>query len=659
MRRSILIPTLLTLLLAVVSCQQGARHHSNSSAQDSILESQAIDNIDWRDSTLALCTKANDYFNHFQLDTLELFVPEAMKVCIEHNQIKQYYDLWSALPELYFAKEDFEKGFAEAKRMQDDALSRHDGYGLYMSYKLIGLGYAFSDNIEESVKFLRKAIDSFPKGEEEADLLTTYTYLYQTLDQLEEFEAIDTVMTEWKGILDHKPVVKTGTGFKGPNLWHFEYQALLAKHLMTVKKDLQAASEALDSAEYYLGDAADPIHLERLYYIRGALAREQGHYAESLSYIDRYEKTADELGDNSSKKVALFERSLTFETFRNYQDALTAYKQFSNLKDSLTNVDDREKLAELNKRFEVAELKLKNERQQMQAERHQHYLIILIVLIVLVTVIMFAYFKHRHAKRMAEMKAAQERIESELRIARDIQMSMVPSTFPDQEGLDMYASMTPAKEVGGDLYGYVHMGNKLYIAVGDVSGKGVPASLFMAQATRLFRTLATQSMMPAEICTRMNDALSGEDNESSMFVTFWLGLVDLQTGHLHFCNAGHNPPVIGNMPSSPQEEQGVDSPSFLDMQSNAPIGLWSGLEYEGEEIESIKGRTLFIYTDGLNEAENRQQERFGDDRLLDILRTTRFDSAQQVIDTLKAAVDAHRDGAEPNDDLTMMCVRIN
>ena len=271
--------------------------------------------------------------------------------------------------------------------------------------------------------------------------------------------------------------------------------------------------------------------------------------------------------------------------------------------------------------------------------------------IVLLTIffVIYTLVRRRHAHRMAEMRAAQERIESELQIARNIQMSMVPSQFPDYEGLDMYASMTPAKEVGGDLYGYLLLGDKLYFALGDVSGKGVPASLFMAQATRLFRTLAAQQMMPAEICTRMNDALSGEDNESGMFVTFFLGLVDLTTGHLDFCNAGHNPPIIGG---------GESHGDFLDMIPNAPIGLWPGLEYEGEEIDNIKGRPLFIYTDGLNEAEDPAQNQFGDDRLLDILRTTNFKSAQQVIDTLKAKVEAHRNGAEPKDDLTMMCVRI-
>jgi serine phosphatase RsbU (regulator of sigma subunit) len=255
-----------------------------------------------------------------------------------------------------------------------------------------------------------------------------------------------------------------------------------------------------------------------------------------------------------------------------------------------------------------------------------------------------------YRRRITKMQAAQERIESELRIARDIQMSMVPGLFPVREGLDMYASMIPAKEVGGDLYGYLLQGDKLYIAVGDVSGKGVPASLFMAQATRLFQTMAKQGMMPAEICTRINDALSGDDNENGMFVTFWLGLVDLTTGHLNFCNAGHNPPVIGG---------GEHHGDFLDMIPNAPIGLFPDFEYEGEEIDTIRGRPLFIYTDGLNEAENPQQEQFGDDRLLDILRDTHFDTARHVISTLTAEVETHRAGAEPNDDLTMMCLRVN
>jgi sigma-B regulation protein RsbU (phosphoserine phosphatase) len=256
----------------------------------------------------------------------------------------------------------------------------------------------------------------------------------------------------------------------------------------------------------------------------------------------------------------------------------------------------------------------------------------------------------RYIEELKETTAQKASIESELNVASNIQMSMLPSVFPDREGLDMFASMTPAKEVGGDLYGYLLKDDKLYFCVGDVSGKGVPASLFMAQVTRLFRTLANQMITPADICTQMNEALSGEENLTCMFVTLFIGLVDLNTGHLSFCNAGHNPPVIGG---------GEHHGEFLQMLPNFPIGVMPGLEFQGEEIDCIKGRPLFIYTDGLNEAENREHDQFGDDHLIDILRNTHFDTARQVVETLAAKVEEHRDGADPNDDLTMMCLRIS
>ena len=308
--------------------------------------------------------------------------------------------------------------------------------------------------------------------------------------------------------------------------------------------------------------------------------------------------------------------------------------------------NDAEELAAI---FETQQKEEQIARQQ--AELSQQKFKWFAVLLVLLVVFFFVYtqMQRRAERRLSRMKAAQDRIEGELKIARDIQMSMVPHDFPRRDGLDMYASMTPAREVGGDLYGYVLQGDDLYFAIGDVSGKGVPASLFMAQATSLFRTLASQGIAPADICTLMNDTLSGDNNESGMFVTFFLGLLNLKTGHLSFCNAGHNPPVLGG---------DADHGNFLQMESNAPIGLWPDLKYVGEEIENIKGHPLFIYTDGLNEAENRQQEQFGDDRLLSILRNTRFDSSHQVIETLAAEVEKHRAGAEPNDDLTMMCIDI-
>ena len=298
---------------------------------------------------------------------------------------------------------------------------------------------------------------------------------------------------------------------------------------------------------------------------------------------------------------------------------------------------------------------------EQQVEISQQRVIGLAVTIVLLTIffVVFTVLRYRSAKRLAKVMAAQERIESELQIARDIQMSMVPNTFPQIDGLDMHAAMAPAKEVGGDLYDYLLNDDMLYFCLGDVSGKGVPAAMFMAQTTRLFRAIAKQKHEPATIATRINRELT-ENNEQGMFVTMFIGRLHLTTGKLDYCNAGHNPPVLITPPHFSEGEKTAQKAGvkFLEMVPNAPIGLWPELEYEGEEVESIKGRALFVYTDGLNEAENPAQQQFGDDRMLDVLSQARFETSRQVIETLETEVERHRKGAEPNDDLTMMCLRV-
>ena len=296
--------------------------------------------------------------------------------------------------------------------------------------------------------------------------------------------------------------------------------------------------------------------------------------------------------------------------------------------------------------------------QQIDLSR-QRWIGTLVALVLLTTFfIIYTWYRRRTANRLGaahvelqkaynqleETTTAKERIESELRIARDIQMSMVPNNFPQYEGLDMYAEMNAAKEVGGDLYGYVLQGNKLHFCLGDVSGKGVPASLFMSQSARLFRTLATEGLTPVDIAVRMNNELA-ENNDRGMFVTMFIGLLHLDTGRLDFCNCGHNPPVL-------------DGQFMTFEHDNAPLGLWEDDPFEGETIEDIRGRQLLIYTDGLNEAENAQKQLLGNARLLELMADTQGMSSHEVIEKLKSAVEAHRAGADPNDDLTLMCLTL-
>ena len=237
---------------------------------------------------------------------------------------------------------------------------------------------------------------------------------------------------------------------------------------------------------------------------------------------------------------------------------------------------------------------------------------------------------------------AKERIESELRIAREIQKRMLPHVFPKRRDVDLYAMMTPAKEVGGDLYGYALIDNLLYFCVGDVSGKGVPAALYMAEVTRMFRTLVDGRLSPNVIATRLNHALV-EDNEQGMFVTMFIGLIDLKSGHMEFCNAGHNPPLLNGQ--------------YMQVESNAPIGLWSEIEYAGERVDDMHGKTLFVYTDGINEAENIYKEQFGEERLKALLQQD-WGDARQTSETIHKAVEEFVGSAELSDDFTKMCIKM-
>lgn len=327
-----------------------------------------------------------------------------------------------------------------------------------------------------------------------------------------------------------------------------------------------------------------------------------------------------------------------------------------------------------NKDLKLSEWESKMEAQK-QSERTQHVFMYMLGLVAAIIIAALGFILHRHKRhekaietayeklenaygQLEETTKAKERIESELRIARDIQMSMVPrnfNIFQQYSGVDLYASMKPAKEVGGDLYDFFMQNNKLFLCIGDVSGKGVPASMTMAVAVNLFHNYAKEGFPPEYIATRLNDTLA-EDNESGMFVTMFIAEIDLTTGQMKYCNAGHNPPIIIDPPLTPD---GPNRPGFAKVESNAPIGLWQDLEFTGESIDNLRGRTLFLYTDGLNEAENSLQEQFGDKRLLSFFQNRSDEDCQQLVSQMNATVSYFVGDAEPSDDMTMLCLKIS
>ncbi|MBR4298779.1 MAG: SpoIIE family protein phosphatase [Bacteroidales bacterium] len=265
----------------------------------------------------------------------------------------------------------------------------------------------------------------------------------------------------------------------------------------------------------------------------------------------------------------------------------------------------------------------------------------------------FKYLQQSLTRYIDELKsttANKERIESELRIAHQIQMGMIPKSFPafpERDDISLAARLIPAKEVGGDLYDFFIDNDKLYFIIGDVSGKGIPASLVMAVTCRLFRSVASYLDKPEEIITSLNNSLS-DGNESNMFCTAFLGILDLKTGKLNYCNAGHNAPYVvetnGNVYA-------------MSVVPNLAMGLFSGFPYEGQETTLDSDKMLYLFTDGVNEAENRSLEQFGDERLMALLKQKSADMPGEIIETTIAEVQHHADGANQSDDITVMCMK--
>jgi sigma-B regulation protein RsbU (phosphoserine phosphatase) len=263
----------------------------------------------------------------------------------------------------------------------------------------------------------------------------------------------------------------------------------------------------------------------------------------------------------------------------------------------------------------------------------------------------FENMQHSLTDYINELKsttAAKASIESELKIAHDIQMSMVPKTypaFPDRDDIDIYGFVRPAKAVGGDLYDFYINDEKLFFCIGDVSGKGVPASLVMAVARSLFRNISAYTQNPSHIVMSLNEALSS-NNDTGMFVTIFLGVLDLATGHLSYTNAGHNNPLI--MINNEVSELACDS--------NIPIGVMSGWQFSSQDLQFNTGDSIFLFTDGLNEAEDINLSQFGMDRVQQIMKST-VNQPQTLIETMNSSVKMFVGDAEQSDDLTMLDIK--
>ncbi len=249
--------------------------------------------------------------------------------------------------------------------------------------------------------------------------------------------------------------------------------------------------------------------------------------------------------------------------------------------------------------------------------------------------------------KLTHATAEKERLGAELNVATQIQANMLPRIFPpyvDHPEIELFATMDPAKEVGGDFYDFFMVDKENFaVIVGDVSGKGVPAALFMVVAKTLLKNVGLQNLSPAQVFERVNNQLC-EGNDAGLFVTCWMGLLNLNTGILTFANAGHNPPLIFKQRTA----------EYLKVKPNLMLAGMPDMKYTDHQVHIEKGDRVFVYTDGVTEATNASQELYGEERLLHAVTKLKDYSSKDLLENIRKDIDAFVGAAPQFDDITML-----
>lgn len=256
----------------------------------------------------------------------------------------------------------------------------------------------------------------------------------------------------------------------------------------------------------------------------------------------------------------------------------------------------------------------------------------------------------RNLRNLQKTTLQQERINNELHIANKIQTAMLPEMKIQSDRVEVAGKLVPAKQVGGDLYEFFVRNEKLFFCIGDVAGKGIPSALLMAMTQAIFRVVAIHENNPARIMNDIN-RIACQNNKANMFATLFIGVLDLPTGHLRYCNAGHDLPLMVSQFSNNEVRP-------LDVLPNLPVGVFSDTKYELQEEHLLPNTILFLYTDGLTEGINMKREQFGLKRVMSTLNSQHSITAvEPLLDKMISVVLEYMDGAEQRDDLTLFAIR--
>ena len=575
------------------------------------------------------------YYSSNAIDSFMLITDQLIEACRKAgpSQERLFYKAWSNQAIYSFNKVNRTRGLEQAHQIHDYAYQHDSKFGLYTStYALATMSSSlrhFAQAEHEFTEAINYQHRFFPDESAAAPYLGM-AKIYVNMEKPEKvLDCARKALAEPAVIIQHR-------------LSAWTYICIAYSEDQYSRDDFNRAYAEREKLKREIGhdDSFGPI-------VNFYHAMKNGHYAEALNIATNIKGGSDRLQFIAQAYASLGD----------YRQAYLYKVRHMQYRDSINTAEVQKMSYEYATQIDVtrAENETKNLRLskldlQIQAA----------VAIILITIAFFIFYYFRRRKQMQELRnaynqladttTAKERIDSELRIARNIQMSMVPRTFP---------AFPDRRDI--DLYDFFLQDDRLCFCVGDVSGKGIPASLTMAVAINLFRTVAKEGFPPEVIATKLNDTMSA-NNENAVFVTMFIGIIDLKTGNLDYCNCGHNPPVYG--------ERRIHTSQtvfrFLDVESNVPIGLKPDYTFVGGHLSDIRGSSLFVYTDGVNGAENRMQEQFGEKRMLRVLSESTQPFGERtpktrshfLIDDMKCALDAFVDGAEQSDDLTMLCVSI-
>ena len=589
------------------------------------------------------------FFSTSESDSFMLVTDRLMEACQKagDSQERLFYKCWANQAIYYFTRINRSRGLNMAQQAHDYAVHHDSKFGLFTSTYAIATMQGTLHRYDQAEKSFYEAIDyqhRYFSDESAAAPYLGLAKIYVNTKKLDKvLECANKALAEPGIIMQHRL-----------SAWSYICIAYADPHY--TKDDFNQAYAEREKVKQAFGHDDMFGETVNCYY-----ARKNGRLEKALEIAKGFKSASDRLNMTSA----------AYAEMGDYKNAYLWHRRYKEYMDSVNTAEVQQMSYEYASQLDLSraeneakDLRLSNQSIEIRAG----------IIILMITVAFMGFYLYRRRKRLQELRkayeqledttTAKERIDSELRIARDIQMGMVPRkfpAFPERNDIDLYAVMKPAKEVGGDLYDFFIQDDCFYFCVGDVNGKGVPASMTMAVVINLFRMVAKEGCPPETIANRLNDTLS-TDHENGLFVTMFIGVIDLKTGRLDFCNCGHKAPILGQHRA--RTSQTVFR--YIEMASNPPIGQSQESVFIGEHIDNVHDHSLFVYTAGVSEAKNNDRELFGEKRMLHVLNESSqpFGERQPksrshyLIDRMMTVVEQFTGDAEQSDDFTMFCVQI-